>query len=165
MFIISQVLFSKLNICLDSNIVTYSIITGLVIYALIYFYLLFYNGDMLSIFNKFIIYIIGLDLLLSTFYQFSPNLHQGDIDDNDDDDNDTDDTQDSQIIIESIESINDIVHDNEITPEQEQELFITKEIEEIEEIKEIKEIEEIEEIDKVEEIKPKKRGGRKKSSS
>ena len=51
-----------------NDITTYSIAIGLIIYTSIYLYLLFYNGEYLSIFNKFIIYIIAIDLLLSTFY-------------------------------------------------------------------------------------------------
>ena len=46
----------------------YAIGIGLVVYACIYLYFLFYNEEFLSIFNKFIIYIIGIDLLLSSFY-------------------------------------------------------------------------------------------------
>jgi hypothetical protein len=51
-----------------NDITTYSIAIGLIIYTSIYLYLLFYNDEYLSIFNKFIIYIIAIDLLLSTFY-------------------------------------------------------------------------------------------------
>lgn len=54
-----------------NQISTYSIITGLILYASIYLYLLFYNDEYLSIFNKFLIYIIVVDLLLSTFYYFN----------------------------------------------------------------------------------------------
>jgi hypothetical protein len=68
MFILSQYILKHLNICNFTDITTYSIAIGLIIYTSIYLYLLFYNNELLSIFNKFIIYIISIDLLLSTFY-------------------------------------------------------------------------------------------------
>lgn len=72
MFIISQYLLNLSGTCKNVNqISTYSIITGLILYASIYLYLLFYNDEYLSIFNKFLIYIIVVDLLLSTFYYFN----------------------------------------------------------------------------------------------
>ncbi len=71
MFIISQYLLHKSNLCSSDNISTYSIAIGLIIYSSIYLYLLYYNNDLLFIFNKFIIFIIGIDLLLSTFYHFN----------------------------------------------------------------------------------------------
>jgi hypothetical protein len=72
MFVISQYLLNASGTCKNVNQVsTYSIVTGLVLYASIYLYLLFYNEEYLNIFNKFIIYIIIIDLLLSTFYYFS----------------------------------------------------------------------------------------------
>lgn len=71
MFIISQYLLHKSKLCSSDNISTYSIAVGLIIYSSIYLYLLYYNNDFLFIFNKFIIFIIGIDLLLSTFYHFN----------------------------------------------------------------------------------------------
>lgn len=68
MFILSQYILKQVNICNMNDITTYSIAIGLIIYTSIYLYLLFYNDEYLSIFNKFIIYIIAIDLLLSTFY-------------------------------------------------------------------------------------------------
>jgi len=65
MFILSQCILHKSNV---SNVSTYSIALGLVLYSCIYLYVLFYNPESISIFNKFIIYIVGVDLLLSTFY-------------------------------------------------------------------------------------------------
>ena len=73
MFIISQYLLHKYNLCNSDNISTYSIAVGLLIYSSIYLYLLYYNNEFLFIFNKFIIFIIGIDLLLSTFYHFNNN--------------------------------------------------------------------------------------------
>lgn len=71
MFVISQFALHKSNMCKFNNISTYAIASGLIIYASIYLYLLFYNNDYVALFNKFIIYIIGIDLLLSTFYYFN----------------------------------------------------------------------------------------------
>jgi hypothetical protein len=76
MFIISQYLLHKSNLCNSDNISTYSIAVGLLIYSSIYLYLLYYNNEFLFIFNKFIIFIIGIDLLLSTFYHFNNNQTQ-----------------------------------------------------------------------------------------
>lgn len=76
MFIISQYLLNKSNLCNPDNISTYSIAIGLVIYSSIYLYLLYYNNDLLFIFNKFIIFIIAIDLLLSTFYHFNTGATQ-----------------------------------------------------------------------------------------
>jgi hypothetical protein len=81
MFVISQFILHKSKLCNFDNISTYAIASGLVVYASIYLYLLFYNNDYLSLFNKFIIYIIGIDLLLSTFYFFNTSkTHQNMID-------------------------------------------------------------------------------------
>lgn len=71
MFVISQFILHKSKLCNFDNISTYAIASGLVVYVSIYLYLLFYNNEYLSLFNKFIIYIIGIDLLLSTFYFFN----------------------------------------------------------------------------------------------
>jgi hypothetical protein len=68
MFIISQYLLNNLSSTDLEYTSIYAIAIGLVVYACIYLYFLFYNEEFLSIFNKFIIYIIGIDLLLSSFY-------------------------------------------------------------------------------------------------
>jgi putative flippase GtrA len=79
MFIISQYLLNNLSTFTDDvdrkqgrskleNTSIYAIGIGLVVYACIYLYFLFYNEEFLPIFNKFIIYILGIDLLLSSFY-------------------------------------------------------------------------------------------------
>ena len=73
MFILSQYILKQVKICNTNDITTYSIAIGLIIYTSIYLYLLFYNDEYLSIFNKFIIYIIAIDLLLSTFYYINDN--------------------------------------------------------------------------------------------
>lgn len=76
MFVISQFVLHKSNMCKFDNISTYAIASGLIVYASIYLYLLFYNNDYVSLFNKFVIYIIGIDLLLSTFYYFNTSKKQ-----------------------------------------------------------------------------------------
>ena len=85
MFIASQVALHKFGLCKFDNIQTYSIGIGLVIYASIYLYLLYNYDELIPMFNKFIIYIICIDLLLSTVYYMgvSPpnddNVNGGDI--------------------------------------------------------------------------------------
>jgi hypothetical protein len=71
MFIISQYLLYQTKMCNYDNITTYAIGSGVIIYAAIYLYLLFNNTEYLSLFNKFVIYIISIDLLLSTFLYFN----------------------------------------------------------------------------------------------
>lgn len=75
MFILSQILLKQINICNNNSVTTYSIAIGLIIYTSIYLYLLFYNDEYLSVFNKFIIYIIGIDLLLSAFYYINSDTN------------------------------------------------------------------------------------------
>lgn len=60
----------------SQQITTYSIALGLILYGSVYLYILFYNNEYLNIFNKFIIYIVGVDLLLSAFYYY--NLQSSD---------------------------------------------------------------------------------------
>lgn len=72
MFVISQYILNKSGICKDiQQVSTYSIAVGLVVYSSIYLYVLFYNNKYLSVFNKFIMYIVIVDILLSIFYYFS----------------------------------------------------------------------------------------------
>ena len=49
---------------------TYSIGLGLVFYSAFYLYFLFYNNELLPFFNNILIYIVGIDLLLTTFYSY-----------------------------------------------------------------------------------------------
>lgn len=71
MFVLSQYLLNASGMCKTQQILSYSIALGLILYSSIYLYLLFYNNEYLSIFNKFIIYIVVVDLLLSAFYYFN----------------------------------------------------------------------------------------------
>ena len=72
MFVISQYLLNASGSFKTMNQVSvYSIMTGLVLYTSIYLYLLFYSEEYVSIFNKFIIYVVVIDILLSIFYYFN----------------------------------------------------------------------------------------------
>lgn len=59
--------------CVPTSVPSYSVAIGLILYAAIYLYLLFYHNNYVYVFNKFAIYIIGVDLLVSAFYHFSTN--------------------------------------------------------------------------------------------
>lgn len=61
-------MLNNLSVGKLENTSIYAIGIGLVVYACIYLYFLFYNEEFLSMFNKFIIYVIGIDLLLASFY-------------------------------------------------------------------------------------------------
>lgn len=134
MFIISQYLLNLSGTCKNINhISTYSIITGLILYASIYLYLLFYNDEYLSIFNKFLIYIIVVDLLLSTFYYFNlqksfkydtnknqvleDNLESADMSINEDDISDTCDESEEELD-ESEEELDEEELDEELDEEE-----------------------------------------------
>ncbi len=53
MFLVSQYALEQSKVCKNvSQISTYSIALGLILYASIYLYLLFYNTEYLSIFNN-----------------------------------------------------------------------------------------------------------------
>ena len=72
MFVVSQYILNLSGMCTTSQqITTYSIALGLILYGSVYLYILFYNNEYLNIFNKFIIYVIGVDLLLSAFYYYN----------------------------------------------------------------------------------------------
>ena len=76
MFILTQYLLKTLlNKNLSKNsLQTYTIITGLVVYTMFYSYFLIYNTELLPYFNKIIIYIVGIDLLLTAFYNYCFNI-------------------------------------------------------------------------------------------
>jgi hypothetical protein len=58
-------------ICKNKSIdTTYSIGIGLVFYASLYIYFLFFNSELLPFFTNTLIYVIGIDLLLTTFYSY-----------------------------------------------------------------------------------------------
>lgn len=116
MFVLSQYLLNASGMCKTQQILSYSIALGLILYSSIYLYLLFYNNEYLSIFNKFIIYIVVVDLLLSAFYYFNlqekedtPALHINDTDDGDQDvdDEDDEDDEDNESEVEYVGSDED----------------------------------------------------------
>ncbi len=72
MFIFSQLLLNFYK-CNKNNIPSYSIVVGLLLYATIYLYILYKHTDYIVLFNKFIIYIVGVDLLISSVYYLSNN--------------------------------------------------------------------------------------------
>lgn len=73
MFFLSLVVLQKSKLCQPQNLTSYSIASGIALYGGIYLYFLYYNPELLSIFNKFLIYIVSVDLLLSTFYFYQLN--------------------------------------------------------------------------------------------
>ncbi len=77
MFIISQIVLRKSKLCKDSSVSSYSIALGLVIYVGLYLYLLFRHNQYLPIFNKFVVYVVGLDLLLSAFLYYQSQNKSG----------------------------------------------------------------------------------------
>lgn len=60
-------MLKKVCDCNDSVLPIYSVATGLLFYSIVYVYLLMTNSEYLQFFNKFLIYIVGIDLLSSTF--------------------------------------------------------------------------------------------------
>lgn len=76
MFLASQFLLKRSQMCKASSVASYSVALGLVLYAGIYLYLLFFHQEWLSIFNKFVIYVVGVDLLLSAFFHFNAQKTQ-----------------------------------------------------------------------------------------
>ena len=74
MFIISQYILR--NTIFTSNddisqLSSYSMTIGLLFYTSIYIYFLVKGGDTFKFFNKIIMYITGVDLLLSSFYYYN----------------------------------------------------------------------------------------------
>jgi hypothetical protein len=70
MFLISQLILSRTKICNIDSIPTYSIALGIILYTGIYLYTLYSSNEQANIFSKFIVYIIGADLLISTYVHF-----------------------------------------------------------------------------------------------
>lgn len=73
MFILSQIVLDKVTKCEKNKIPTYSVAVGLFIYGVIYVALMALKHPLLKTFNKFSIYIIAVDLLLSTVYHIKQN--------------------------------------------------------------------------------------------
>ena len=66
MFFLAQLLLKKTSADLPVIVIP----AGILLYGLVYLYLLFYQDECTFVFNKFIVYVVGLDLLLSAFYYF-----------------------------------------------------------------------------------------------
>uniref|UniRef100_A0A6C0E191 Uncharacterized protein n=1 Tax=viral metagenome TaxID=1070528 RepID=A0A6C0E191_9ZZZZ len=94
--------FSKLP---KEYIQTYAIASGIVIYASLYMYCMAANTNLLQLFNKLLIYIVGIDLLLSTLIHVRENqIYEGD--DNTDGrllDESESDTEESELIVDETE--------------------------------------------------------------
>jgi hypothetical protein len=98
----------------------YSIVVGLLIYACIYLYLMFYSSEYVYIFNRFVIYIIGVDLLLSAFVYMKneTSMNQKALMDVDEDEDEDEKKSEIDIEVESIYSSEDEPED-EVEPEPE----------------------------------------------
>ena len=107
MFIISQYLLNNLSTTDLEYTSIYAIGIGLVVYACIYLYFLFYNEEFLSIFNKFIIYIIGIDLLLSSFY-YARNKNSLEYNQVGNSDNISDNISDETVSVDEVDIDDDI---------------------------------------------------------
>jgi CRISPR/Cas system CMR-associated protein Cmr5 small subunit len=128
--------------CDHNSIPSYSIALGIVLYAGIYVYLLYNNSAVSYMFNKFLIYIVSIDLLLSTLYfykskpekldniEYQPiaqyDLHNFNVH-NDDSDND-DVTEESGL--DNANEVSEIVNENdaEVVNENEAEIAHASEV-------------------------------------
>jgi hypothetical protein len=149
MFVLSQYLLNASGMCKTQQILSYSIALGLILYSSIYLYLLFYNEEYLSIFNKFIIYIVVVDLLLSAFYYFNiqekndaPKLQikskkeqkeesedESDEEDEDDDEEveymSSDDEDEEQLDVDSQKYIDDLIAQARLSDQQRMSALMT----------------------------------------
>lgn len=67
MFLLSNFILKNTGLVKSSSAIsTYSIAIGMVIYAALYLYVLFYHQDKLAFFNTILIYVVSFDLLLSS---------------------------------------------------------------------------------------------------
>ncbi len=148
MFIISQYILKNFVFTSDDQLIylsSFSMLVGVCLYAVILLYLYSTNHDMFVFFNKIILYIVGVDLLLSTFYfyniqqsnrkQLLPtngvfyiNPNKDDKEDNesienssdDNDDEITDDIEDScdEDQVETLKEENTVQEENTVIPEE-----------------------------------------------
>jgi hypothetical protein len=129
MFIISQMVLQQTKLCNATNVPIYSIVVGLLIYACLYLYLMFYNNDYVYIFNKFVIYIIGVDLLLSAFVYMKNETSMNQKALMDVDNEDDEEKPENDIELESIySSDNEEGNEHELEPETE-DIDVDQEIE------------------------------------
>jgi hypothetical protein len=106
MFLVAQLILKKLQVCKPDTVPVYSIVVGLVFYATIFLYLLYKESEYASFFNKFAIYIIGTDLLLSALVHYNTQRAESFNMQNNESDNDTVTASDDEINSESDEEIN-----------------------------------------------------------
>jgi hypothetical protein len=131
MFSLSQFILQKGNLCNEGSIPSYSIAIGILFYASIYLYILYGHSDYASIFNRLLVYVVGIDLLVSCFmYMGSSDAKQADIqsshykdastiestDEAEEEDTETDSTEDMVPSQESSE--NDEQEDDDATTEE-----------------------------------------------
>jgi hypothetical protein len=86
MFLLSNFILRELDIKKPKNVLAmYSIVLGLVIYASVYLYILFYHKTSMPLFNNLLIYILSLDLILSgvLYNQSSRNNEEDSVNDTD----------------------------------------------------------------------------------
>jgi hypothetical protein len=67
MIVLSHLTLKNIGQFDESILPMYSVAAGLLCYSVVYVYLLTTNSEYLQFFNKFLIYIVGIDLLASTF--------------------------------------------------------------------------------------------------
>jgi hypothetical protein len=114
MIFLSQYILSKYGDSLtEQSIQIYSIAIGIVLYAAIYIYLMFYNTTLLQVFNKFLIYIVSVDLLMSTFINLGNKKVElletsfdlpKNMDENENESYDSDNSEDSEDSVQSTNS-------------------------------------------------------------
>ena len=72
MFIISQYALKQLNIVPNTTtMTTYAIVSGVVIYACLYAYIMLCHKNLIPFFNKILTYVVGVDILLSMIYYYT----------------------------------------------------------------------------------------------
>lgn len=109
MFLLSNFMLKQMgSIKSSSAIATYSIAIGLVIYAALYVYVLFYHHNQLAMFNTILIYVVSIDLLLSSALYNKQILDKNESESESESENENE----SEIDIET-ESINDLNVDSD----------------------------------------------------
>lgn len=84
MFVLSQYLLNKFSHLPHNLQITYSVSIGMILYTSLYLYILYYHGEYLDVFHKFLIYIIMIDLVLSILYGYIFKQNKEEYDENDD---------------------------------------------------------------------------------
>lgn len=160
-----QYLLDTGNVFKTSNLLTYSLFFGVILYVLVYLYMILYNQDSLNTISWWIVPIILVDLAVSFVYYY--NLRRKDSDFKTEDSEITmldEDADNEEAFLENEYEngvINDIVEDvQELNNEN---IEVLKELE-----KEMKqELEQMEQTEQIEEKKqkPKKKNNKKKEKA